>query len=114
MVPRLRDLAHSLHGMGCWVVVLTGGHLSEANDYLSVYVAGDVEERVFTGTHLDSTSTHGTGCAFSTALACGLAHGRELPEAVIDAKEYVRRAIQASYPVGKGTGPMNHLFGMEK
>jgi len=113
MIPHLRGLAEKLHGMGCWEVVITGGHLPEANDYLSLYIAGDVEERVFTGTHLDSSSTHGTGCAFSTALACGLAHGRELPDAVIDAKDYVRRAIAASYPVGKGTGPVNHLFGLD-
>jgi hydroxymethylpyrimidine/phosphomethylpyrimidine kinase len=113
-LPRIRDLAGKLHGMGCRAVVITGGHLREANDYFSATVVGDVEERVFAGTHLESKSTHGTGCAFATALACGLAHGRQLPEAVRDAKEYVRRAIAASYPVGKGTGPVNHLFGLDE
>ena len=44
------------------------------------------------------------------ALACGLANGRPLPEAVGEAKEFVRKAIVAAYPVGKGIGPMNHLF----
>jgi hydroxymethylpyrimidine/phosphomethylpyrimidine kinase len=112
--PHLRELAEKLHAMGCRAVVITGGQMSEAHDYLSMEIAGHQQEQLFTGTHLDSNSTHGTGCAFATALACGLAHGRHLPEAVRDAKEYVRRAIQASYPVGKGTGPMNHLFGLEK
>jgi hydroxymethylpyrimidine/phosphomethylpyrimidine kinase len=112
-LPRIRHLAGKLHGMGCRAVVITGGHLREANDYFSATVVGDMEEQVFAGTHLESKSTHGTGCAFATALACGLAHGRELPEAVRDAKEYVRRAIAASYPVGKGTGPVNHLFGLD-
>jgi len=114
LLPQVRDLANKLHVMGCRAVAITGGHLPEAKDYLSMYVAGEVEEQVFTGSHLDSKSTHGTGCAFATALACGLAHGRELPEAVIDAKDYVRRAIQASYSVGKGTGPVNHLFALKK
>jgi hydroxymethylpyrimidine/phosphomethylpyrimidine kinase len=114
VLPRVRDLAGKLHRMGCRAVVITGGHLSEANDYLSVNVSREVKEQIFTGTHLRSKSTHGTGCAFATALACGLAHGRQLPDAVRDAKEYVRRAIAASYPVGKGTGPVNHLFGLDK
>lgn len=54
------------------------------------------------------SSTHGTGCAFATALACGLAQGKELAQAVRGAKDYVRRAILAAYPLGKGTGPINH------
>lgn len=112
-LPRVRELAEKLHNLGCPGVVITGGHLPEVNDYLSVWTDGKTEEQVFSGTHLDSSSTHGTGCGFATGLACGLAHGRQLPDAVRDAKEYVRRAIAASYLVGKGTGPINHLFGLE-
>jgi len=113
-LPRLRDLTAQLHGLGCRAIVITGGHLSEPNDYLSVKGAGGADEQVFYGTHLDSRAMHGTGCAFATGLACGLARGRQLPEAVRDAKEYVRRAIAASYPVGKETGPLNHLFGLDE
>ena len=112
-LPRVRELAGKLHAFGCPGVVITGGQLPEANDFLSVSTDGEMEELVFSGTHLDSRSTHGTGCAFATALACGLAHGRQLPDAVRVAKEYVRRAIVASYPVGKGTVRINHLFGLE-
>ena len=112
-LPGVRGLAQKLHNLGCPGVVITGGHLPEANDYLSVWKDGQTEEQVFSGTQLDSSSTHGTGCGFAMGLACGLAHGRQLPDAVRDAKEYVRRAITASYLVGKGTGPINHLFGLE-
>jgi len=108
--PRLRSLAARLHEMGCRAVVITGGHLREANDYLSIREGGGMMEQVFSGAHLDSRSTHGTGCAFATALACGLARGVPLPEAVGRAKEYVRQAISAAYRVGKGVGPMHHLF----
>lgn len=112
-LPRLRGLAAGLHELGCRAVVITGGHLQEANDYLSLRDGGGTKEQVFLGTHLDSRSTHGTGCAFATALACELAHGRPLPEGVGKAKDYVRRAIAAAYPVGKGVGPMNHLFRLD-
>jgi len=112
-LPRVRDLAARLHEMGCRALVITGGDQRSANDYLSVCQDGRTEEHVFPGTRLESKATHGTGCAFATALACGLARGRRLPEAVKDAKEYVRKAIAASYSLGKGTGPMNHLFGLD-
>lgn len=112
-LPQLRSLAHSLHKMGCRGVVITGGHLPEANDYLSYHSSGTATEQVFLGTLLKSPATHGTGCAFATALACGLAHGHTLPESVQRAKDFVRNAIAAAYPVGKGVGPMNHLFRFE-
>jgi hydroxymethylpyrimidine/phosphomethylpyrimidine kinase len=108
-LPRLRAMAGGLRELGSRAVVITGGHLQPANDYLRHERAGSVREEVFPGVHLESRSTHGTGCAFATALACQLALGNSLPEAVRAAKEYVRKAIAASYPLGKGCGPINHL-----
>src|ERR1019366_1423062 len=108
LLPRLRAMAVKLRELGSRAVVITGGHLQPANDYLLYEKAGSVMEEVFPGVHLESRSTHGTGCAFATALACQLARGTSLPEAVRAAKEYVRKAIAASYPLGKGSGPINH------
>lgn len=112
-LPRLRALVAKLHQLGCRGVVITGGHLREANDLLSIWDSGMVTERVFPGTRMESKATHGTGCAFATALACGLARGKPLPEAVREAKDFVRAAIAAAYPVGKGVGPMNHMFRLQ-
>jgi hydroxymethylpyrimidine/phosphomethylpyrimidine kinase len=103
-----RAMARKLRELGSRAVVITGGHLPQANDYLLYENAGSVVEEVFPGEHLESRSTHGTGCAFATAVACQLAHGRTLPEAVRAAKEYVRKAIAAAYPLGRGNGPINH------
>jgi len=114
VLPRIRGLAAKLHDLGCRGVVITGGHLSEANDYLSVWDSGRITEEVFPGTRLASQATHGTGCAFATAIACGLARGRELPQATREAKEYVRKAIASAYPIGRGKGPMNHLFRLDE
>ena len=108
VLPRLRAMAGRLRELGSRAVVITGGHLTQANDYLLYEDGGSVREEVFPGVHLESRSTHGTGCAFATALACQLAHGKALTEAVRAAKEYVRKAIAASYPLGKGNGPINH------
>lgn len=111
-LPQIRRLASKLHDMGCGGVVITGGHLSEANDHLSVWDSGRITEQIFWGSRLASQATHGTGCAFAMALACGLARGHSLPEAVSGAKDFVRKAIAAAYPVGKRVGPINHLFSL--
>ena len=107
-LPRLRATARRLRELGSRAVVITGGHLLQANDYLLYEEKSSDKEEVFPGMHLESRSTHGTGCAFATALACQLAHGNSLPEAVRAAKEYVRKAIMAAYPMGQGNGPINH------
>lgn len=56
----------------------------------------------------DSKNTHGSGCSFSSAIASLLASGIELDEAIKIAKEYIYEAIEASWSVGKGDGPINH------
>lgn len=94
--------ARKLQAMGARGVVITGGHREEAVDVLSVQ--GRIEE--FWGEKIESRSTHGTGCAFSTAIACGLARGEPLRESVLGAKRFVRQAIQNAVPLGKGIGPM--------
>jgi hydroxymethylpyrimidine/phosphomethylpyrimidine kinase len=108
VLPRLRAMAGKLRELGSRAVVITGGHLPQANDYLLYGEAASVLEEVLPGARLESRSTHGTGCAFATALACQLAHGATLPEAIRAAKEYVRKAIAAAYPLGRGSGPVNH------
>ncbi len=109
--PRIRELAGLLHGMGAKGVLITGGHLAKPVDFLSLQQAsGDRLVREFPGEHIESGSTHGTGCALATALACLLARGADPVAAVAEAKEYVRQAIQEAYPLGKGAGPVHHLF----
>ncbi len=58
---------------------------------------------------LDTTSTHGTGCTLSAAIAAGLAHGRPLEQAVADGLDFVARALAAAPGLGKGHGPLNHF-----
>ena len=102
--------AAKLHKLGAAAVVVTGGHLAETADLLSVSTATGIWTKVFRGKKIRLTSTHGTGCAFATSLACHLALGQELAEAVRAAKTYVAEAIAHAYPVGRGVGPVNHLY----
>lgn len=108
-VDDMREAAKKLHDMGARAVVITGGHLDKATDVLS---PPNREVQIFKSERQNSASTHGTGCAFSTAIACHLAQGRALPEAVLLAKAYITAAIGNAYPIGKGNGPVNHMYRM--
>lgn len=110
----MRKAADHLHKMGAKAVVITGGHLDKAIDLLSFQGQRGVEQEVFKSERQPSNSTHGTGCAFSSAMACHLALDRGLPEAVLLAKAYVSAAISKAYPLGKGVGPVNHLYRMQQ
>jgi hydroxymethylpyrimidine/phosphomethylpyrimidine kinase len=111
-LDQMRAAATQLHAMGAANVVVTGGHLEKAIDLLSFTTSRGKEQEVFKSEKIRSNSTHGTGCAFSTALACHLALGRGLPEAVLLAKVYVSAAISNAHPLGGGVGPLHHLYRM--
>jgi hydroxymethylpyrimidine/phosphomethylpyrimidine kinase len=103
---RLKEVAARLGNDGLNVVV-TGGHLNRPDDFL-LTAAG--EQSWLVGEKITTSATHGTGCAFSSALLCGLISTQSPCEAVAAAKAYVIEALRSAYPVGKGKGPMNHLF----
>jgi hydroxymethylpyrimidine/phosphomethylpyrimidine kinase len=111
-IDEMKAAASRLHTLGAANVVVTGGHLEKAVDLLSFSTARGPELEIFRADRLRSNSTHGTGCAFATALACHLAHGRGLPEAVLLSKAYVSAAIANAQPLGRGTGPLHHLYRM--
>jgi len=99
--------------LGAQAALVKGGHLpreeeGEGDEIVDVLVM-DGAVRRFTHTRLDTTSTHGTGCTLSAAIAAGLAHGRPLERAVEDALDFVHRAIAAAPGLGHGHGPLNHF-----
>lgn len=89
-------------------ILIKGGHLpGEAADYL---IDGD-HATWFEGEHIESTNTHGTGCSLSSAIAAGLAQGRDLAEAVRQAKDYVTGALASKDDYGcSGPGPLDHMW----
>ncbi len=113
-LDEMRAAAAKLHEMGAANVIVTGGHLEKAIDFLSFKTKRGVEEEVFKAERQRSKSTHGTGCAFATAVACHLALDRGIAEATLLAKTYVSAAIMAGHPLGRGTGPVHHLYRMNQ
>lgn len=91
---------------GCAVLCKGGHDLNDANDLLWK----DGKGQWFKGRRIDNPNTHGTGCTLSSAIASNLAKGMELEAAVLRAKEYISGALAAMLDLGKGQGPMNHMF----
>jgi hydroxymethylpyrimidine/phosphomethylpyrimidine kinase len=84
-------------------VVATGGHLDPPDDFLRT---ASGEELWIPGQRVRTTSTHGTGCVFSSALLCRLVAGDAPADAVRGAKAFVTQALESAVPIGRGKGPV--------
>lgn len=102
-----------LMALGCKAVLIKGGHAQgpESIDYL---IDGHSVIRL-AAPRIATDNTHGTGCSLSSAVAAGLAKGRNLDTAVRDAKAYVSAAIAAAdrLRVGHGHGPIHHFHAFD-
>lgn len=96
---------------GCAVLVKGGHGVADANDVLAE-PAGTAQPRItwFTHERIETGNTHGTGCTLSSAIACGLAQGLELAAAVGQAKAYLTGALAAGLDLGRGSGPVDHMW----
>ena len=102
-LEQMRSAARRLHRLGASNVVITGGHLRQPVDLVSMDLGGDRWRQIeFRGKRVPGVSTHGTGCAFATALAARLARGRPLEKAVAESKQYVAVALGRARPLGRG------------
>jgi hydroxymethylpyrimidine/phosphomethylpyrimidine kinase len=98
--------ARAIMDLGANAVVIKGGH-SEDDPIVDLLVdAHGIHE--YRAARIVTSSTHGTGCTFSAAITAGLAAGRDLPDAVAGAREYLSRALATAPGLGHGHGPLNH------
>lgn len=100
----MRKAAAALRSeFGCNVFI-KGGHLNGCD----IFYDGSFFE--FPHILVDNPNTHGTGCTLSSALACALGKGSSPKEAAREAVSYVFGAISDGLDLGKGIGPLNHLY----
>ena len=92
--------------LGAKSALVKGGHL--AGDELTDVLFDGAELRRFSHARVATTSTHGTGCTLSAAIAARLALGETLPDAVAEGLDFVARAIATAPGLGGGHGPLNH------
>lgn len=104
MAAAAEDISKKIPGPA---VLVKGGHLeNDAADLL--YDSGKIQW--YDGRRIETANTHGTGCTLSSAIACELAAGRGLVDAVLEAKLYLSGALRAGLNMGKGSGPVDHFY----
>ncbi len=98
--------------LGCAALVKGGHGTAGADDVLAEPDPDGSAPRVtwFRHARIETGNTHGTGCTLSSAIACGLARGLELTDAVRRAKDYLSGALAAGLDLGRGSGPVDHMW----
>ena len=107
-----RDAAKALHDLGPRWALVKGGHLRSAPDSPDLLYDG-TDFHQFDAPRVDTVHDHGAGDTLAAAIACALAHGYPMPEAVAFAKSWVTECLRAAYPLGGGRGPVSALFRLQ-
>ncbi len=103
-----------LQDMGAKAVLLKGGHFRETDEVTDWLGIRGKEPRAITRPRVHTTSNHGTGCTLSAAIAANLALGMDMKEAVEKGRDYLQLALEKSFPLGRGHGPVNHLAALSQ
>ncbi|MBO6521555.1 MAG: bifunctional hydroxymethylpyrimidine kinase/phosphomethylpyrimidine kinase [Rhodospirillales bacterium] len=108
-VSGMQAVADALLALGPDAVLLKGGHL-DGTDTLTDLLVTATGSEAFETERLDTPNTHGTGCTLASAIACGIAQGLSLGDAVRRGQAYVHEAIRTNPGFGSGHGPLNHAY----
>ena len=111
-LPDARHACKTIHKLGCQHVLLKGGHLLEKPAMDLLYDGRFF--KMYPGDFIESSTTHGTGCTYASAIAANLARGLALSEAIDAAKRYITSAIRHGLAIGHGHGPTNHFYFLPK
>lgn len=102
--------ARAVRELTAGAVLVKGGHLNGENAATDVLLLPGCDEPVvLRGTPVETANTHGTGCTLSSAIACSLALGCDVIEAVRRAKAYLETCLAAGLDLGRGCGPVDHM-----
>jgi len=104
-----RAAAKALHALGPRWALVKGGHLRSSDRSCDLLYDG-ASYYEFDSQRLVTGNDHGGGDTLATAIACALAHGFSVPDAVGFGKRWVTECLRAAYPLGRGHGPVSPLF----
>ena len=99
----IEESAGRILEMGVHSVLIKGGHAG--TDDCCDYWTDGTRSVQLSSPRIETTATHGTGCILSAAIAAGLALGKDLPAAVIDAKTFLNQCLRLPVNAGGGRGP---------
>ncbi len=110
-VDEMATQGRLLFEAGAHAVLVKGGDL-EGEPVDVLFEAG--ERRIFRARRIPTRNTHGTGCALSSAIACELAKGAPLIDAIAAAKAWLEGALEAAdqLRLSEGRGPPHHFYAL--
>lgn len=94
----------SVYDLPCDVLVKK----SSQDDATDIFYKTSGDKIEFPSKLLEPNLIHGAGCTLSTAIACFLANGLSVPEAIRSAKKYVSGAIHDALATRFGIRLLNH------
>ena len=106
------DAARALHALGPQWAMVKGGHMPGSDSSADLLFDGN-DFHEFESPRVNTPHDHGAGDTLAAAAACALAHGYPLLDAVAFAKGWVTEGLRASYPLGRGHGPVSPLFRLQ-
>jgi hydroxymethylpyrimidine/phosphomethylpyrimidine kinase len=104
-----REAARALHAFGPQWALVKGGHLKSSSRSPDLLFDG-TNFHEFDSPRVETGHDHGAGDTLAAAIACALAHGYTVPDAVAFGKSWVTECLRAAYPLGHGHGPVSPLF----
>jgi len=102
-VSAMKKAASIIHELGAAYVLIKGGHLPENSrkEVIDILFDGRTYQE-YALPRIDLPGSHGTGCTYASALAAGLALGKDVATAAQEAKVVVTWAITNSVRLGAG------------
>lgn len=107
---KAKEAAKIIFQMGAKNVVITGGDLKEVRA-LDLWYDGS-HFHIFEAPRISTKNTLGLGCTFSSIIIALIARGLSMGESIEKAKQYLAKAMQHPFQIGKGLGPLNHTIPM--
>ena len=101
-IENIKDNCVRVYGKIGTSVLIKGGHSENNKAIDTLFYGGRFYE--FANDKIASDNLHGTGCVLSSAIACNLANGLHMPEAVAKAKEFLTAALRRSSAIKIGHG----------
>ena len=112
----LIEAAKKIQKLGAKNILVKGGHRIDTGDDIStdVLLLENGKIATYVGPRFKTKNTHGTGCTLSSTIASLLGKGYSMEEAVEGGKKYISKAIENSFSIGHGVGPVGHFVELYK
>jgi hydroxymethylpyrimidine/phosphomethylpyrimidine kinase len=103
----MKRAGEKIYKLGPKYVLMKGGHLED--EFSTDVLYDGCQWTEFVTRRIDTKNTHGTGCTLSASLCSNIAKGLTIEKAVAASKAYVTKAIENSFSIGQGPGPVHHF-----